>query len=43
MDNGYRSAVDIDLEKYFNTINHDKLIGLIYEEIKDIRLISLIR
>lgn len=43
MDNGYRWAVDIDLEKYFNTVNHDKLIGLIYEEIKDIRVISLIR
>ncbi|WP_446898693.1 group II intron reverse transcriptase/maturase [Clostridium sp. LBM24168] len=43
MDNGYRWAVDIDLEKYFDTVNHDKLIGLIYEEIKDIRVISLIR
>lgn len=43
MDNGYRWAVDIDLEKYFNTVNHDKLIGLIYEEVKDIRVISLIR
>ncbi|WP_446898325.1 group II intron reverse transcriptase/maturase [Clostridium sp. LBM24168] len=43
MDNGYRWAVNIDLEKYFDTVNHDKLIGLIYEEIKDIRVISLIR
>jgi len=43
MDNGYRWAVDIDLEKYFDTVNHDKLIGLIYKEIKDIRVISLIR
>ena len=43
MDQGYRWAVDIDLEKYFDTVNHDKLIGLIYREIKDIRVIGLIR
>jgi RNA-directed DNA polymerase len=43
MDSGYKWAVDIDLEKYFDTVNHDKLIGLIYEEVKDIRVISLIR
>ena len=24
MDNGYRWAVDIDLEKYFDTVNHEK-------------------
>lgn len=43
MDNGYRWAIDIDLEKYFDTVNHDKLIGLIYKEVKDIRVITLIR
>ncbi|BCJ92855.1 group II intron reverse transcriptase/maturase [Anaerocolumna cellulosilytica] len=43
MDEGYRWAVDIDLEKYFDTVNHDKLIGLIYKEVKDIRVIGLIR
>jgi group II intron reverse transcriptase/maturase len=43
MDNGYRWAVDIDLEKYFDTVNHDKLIGLVYKEVKDIRVIALIR
>lgn len=43
MDEGYQWAVDIDLEKYFDTVNHDKLIGLIYREIKDIRVIGLIR
>lgn len=26
MDNGYRWAVDIDLERYFDTVNYDKLI-----------------
>ena len=43
MDEGYRWAVDIDLEKYFDTVNHDKLIGLVYKEVKDIKVISLIR
>lgn len=43
MDDGYRWAIDIDLEKYFDTVNHDKLIGLIYKEVKDIRVITLIR
>jgi len=43
MDEGYRWAVDIDLEKYFDTVNHDKLMGLIYKEVKDVRVITLIR
>lgn len=43
MDKGYKWAVDIDLENYFDTVNHDKLIGLVYREVKDIRVISLIR
>jgi group II intron reverse transcriptase/maturase len=43
MDKGYRWAVDIDLEKYFDTVNHDKLIGLVYKEVKDVRVITLIR
>lgn len=40
---GYKWAVDIDLASYFDTVNHDKLIGLIYKEVKDIRVIRLIR
>ncbi|WP_413228444.1 group II intron reverse transcriptase/maturase [Clostridium sp. CS001] len=43
MDKGYKWAVDIDLEKYFDTVNHDKLIGLVYREVKDVRVIALIR
>jgi len=27
MDKGYRWAIDIDLAQYFDTVNHDKLIG----------------
>lgn len=40
---GYNWVVDIDLASYFDTVNHDKLIGLIHKEVKDIRVISLIR
>lgn len=40
---GYTWAVDIDLAKYFDTINHDKLIKILSEDIKDGRVISLIR
>jgi len=43
MDKGYSWAIDIDLEKYFDTVNHDKVIGLIFKEVKDIRVITLIR
>jgi group II intron reverse transcriptase/maturase len=40
---GYTHVVDIDLAKYFDTVNHDKLIGMLREEVKDERVISLIR
>lgn len=43
MNEGYTWLVDIDLASYFDTVNHDMLIGLIYKEIKGIRVISLIR
>ena len=39
---GYTYAVDMDLEKYFDTINHSKLIEILSRTIKDGRVISLI-
>lgn len=42
-DQGYRVAVDIDLSKYFDTVNHSLLIKMLREEIKDERVIWLIR
>lgn len=39
---GYIYAVDMDLEKYFETINHNKLIEILSRTIKDGRVISLI-
>lgn len=40
---GYSKVVDIDLAKYFDTVNHDNLINMVREEIKDERVIKLIR
>lgn len=39
---GYKYAVDMDLEKFFDTVNHRKLIEILSRKIKDGRLISLI-
>ena len=40
---GYVKVVDIDLARYFDTVNHDILINRLREEIKDEAVISLIR
>jgi group II intron reverse transcriptase/maturase len=42
-DEGYTHAVDIDIRKYFDSINHDKLINFVREEVKDERIIRLIK
>lgn len=42
MTEGYTYVVDMDLEKYFDTVNQSKLIQLLSETIKDGRVISLI-
>jgi len=39
---GYKYAVDMDLEKFFDTVNQSKLIELLSRTIKDGRVISLI-
>lgn len=39
---GYVYAVDIDLERYFDTVNHSKLIEILSRTIKDGRVVSLI-
>jgi len=43
IDAGYKWVVDIDLAKYFDTVNHDKLMRLLSNKIKDGRVLSLIR
>lgn len=42
MTKGYRYVVDMDLEKYFDTVNQSKLIQILSETVKDGRVISLI-
>ena len=39
---GYLFTVDMDLEKFFDTVNHSKLIEVLSRTIKDSRLVSLI-
>lgn len=39
---GYKYAVDMDLEKFFDTVNQSKLIEILSRTVKDGRLISLI-
>ncbi len=39
---GYAYAVDMDLEKFFDTVNHSKLIELLSRTVKDNRVVSLI-
>ena len=43
MEAGYKWTVDIDIAKYFDTVNHDKLMRLLSGKIKDGRVLSLIR
>jgi RNA-directed DNA polymerase len=43
VEQGYRWVVDIDLEKFFDRVNHDKLMGKLAKRIPDKRLLKLIR
>jgi RNA-directed DNA polymerase len=36
-------VIDLDLEKFFDRVNHDKLMGQIAKRIEDKRLLKLIR
>jgi group II intron reverse transcriptase/maturase len=40
--NGYKYAVDMDLEKFFDTVDHSKLIEVLSRTVKDGRVVSLI-
>ncbi len=42
IDEGYKYVVDMDLEKYFDTVNQSKLIEVLSRTVKDGRVISLI-
>ena len=40
---GHRMVVDLDLEKFFDRVNHDVLMGLVAKRVTDRRLLKLIR
>jgi group II intron reverse transcriptase/maturase len=42
-DEGYTCVVDIDLAQYFDTVNHDILMGLVGKHVKEGTILGLIR
>lgn len=42
-DEGYKYAVCLDLSKYFDTLNHELLMNMLRQDIKDKQLIELIK
>ena len=42
-DEGYKYAVCLDLSKYFDTLNHELLMNMLRQDIKDKRLTDLIK
>lgn len=43
LNSGYDWVIDLDIEKYFDTMNHDKLISILREKVNDKRTLHLIR
>ena len=43
LNEGYEWVIDLDIEKYFDTVNHDKLISILRERINDAKTLRLIR
>lgn len=43
LNSGCEWVVDLDIEKYFDTVNHDKLISILRERVNDATTLHLIR
>ena len=43
LNEGCEWVIDIDIEKYFDTVNHDKLISILREKVKDDVTLHLVR
>ncbi len=43
VEEGNKGVVDIDMEKFFDRVNHDKLMSEMYKRISDVRVLKLIR
>ena len=43
LNEGYEWVIELDLERFFDRVNHDKLMGLLAKKITDKRMLKLIR
>ena len=43
LNEGYEWVVELDLDKFFDRVNHDKLMGLLAKKITDKRILKLLR
>ena len=43
LNQGFEWVIDLDIEKYFDTVNHDKLISILRERVNDSHTLHLIR
>ncbi len=43
LNDGYEWVIDLDIEKFFDTVNHDKLIQVLRLEVNDSTTLNLIR
>ncbi|MCK9218365.1 MAG: group II intron reverse transcriptase/maturase [Firmicutes bacterium] len=43
LNEGYEWLIDIDIEKFFDKVNHDKLIQILREQVNDSSVLNLIR
>ena len=43
LNEGYEWVIDLDIEKYFDTVNHDKLVSILRERINDAPTLHFIR
>ena len=43
LNQGFEWVIDLDIEKYFDTVNHDKLISILRKQVNDSRTLHLIR
>jgi RNA-directed DNA polymerase len=43
LNEGYQWVIELDLEKFFDRVNHDKLMGLLVKKITDKRTLKLLR
>ena len=43
LNDGYEWVIDLDIEAYFYTVNHDKLISILRENVNDSTTLHLIR